>query len=102
MKITDIQAISTMRTPAEIEAEGDSQTLGDLLKNELVEVNRKASADGAQIEARIADFANLSNPKQLFALQTDLANYNIYVSLVSTLTRKAVSAVETLVKAQPS
>ncbi|SIT44999.1 Type III secretion system protein BsaK [Paraburkholderia ribeironis] len=100
MDITDIQAASRMRTLGEIEADGEPQTLGDLLRSALVEANRKASADSAQIDARIADFGTFGDPKQLFALQTDLANYNIYVSLVSTLTRKAVSAVETLVKAQ--
>ncbi|MEX3846706.1 type III secretion system inner rod subunit SctI [Paraburkholderia sp. BR10882] len=102
MNITHVQAASRMRTLSEIEAVGEPQPLGELVANALVDANRKAGTDSARIDDRIADFRTFSDPKQLFALQTDLSNYNIYVSLVSTLTRKAISAVETLIKAQTS
>ncbi|KQN51800.1 hypothetical protein ASE93_01160 [Serratia sp. Leaf50] len=40
-----------------------------------------------------------SSPEQLFAIQQQTADYNIEVSLISALTRKATSAVETLLRA---
>ncbi|HBA9513508.1 TPA: type III secretion system protein [Escherichia coli] len=39
-----------------------------------------------------------SNPERLFLLQTYLGEYSNYVSLLSTLVRKGVSAIETLEK----
>lgn len=41
----------------------------------------------------------LSDPGHLFALQQRISDYSLQVSLTSTLTRKAVSAVETLLRA---
>ncbi|HEY4317743.1 MAG TPA: type III secretion system inner rod subunit SctI [Herbaspirillum sp.] len=41
----------------------------------------------------------LSDPDHLFELQQRISNYSLEVSLTSTLTRKAVSAVETLLRA---
>ena len=40
-----------------------------------------------------------SSPEQLFSIQQQTADYNIEVSLISALTRKATSAVETLLRA---
>jgi hypothetical protein len=41
----------------------------------------------------------LSDPNHLFELQQRISDYSLQVSLTSTLTRKAVSAVETLLRA---
>jgi hypothetical protein len=41
----------------------------------------------------------LSDPDHLFELQQRISDYSLQVSLTSTLTRKAVSAVETLLRA---
>jgi hypothetical protein len=41
----------------------------------------------------------LSDPGHLFALQQRISDYSLQVSLISTLTRKGVSAVETLLRA---
>jgi hypothetical protein len=41
----------------------------------------------------------LSDPGHLFALQQRISDYNLQVSLTSAVTRKAVSAVETLLRA---
>ena len=40
----------------------------------------------------------LSDPGHLFALQQRISDYSLQVSLASTLTRKGVGAVETLLK----
>lgn len=39
-----------------------------------------------------------SNPQELINLQQQALNYNLEVSLVSTLTRKATGAIETLLR----
>jgi len=41
-----------------------------------------------------------SNPDSLLEWQNDLGEYNNYISLVSALTRKTVSTIETLEKSQ--
>ncbi|WP_435954197.1 type III secretion system inner rod subunit SctI [Dryocola sp. BD626] len=40
----------------------------------------------------------VNRPDELYALQLRSANYNLEVSMISTLTRKAVSAVESLLR----
>lgn len=40
----------------------------------------------------------VTNPEELFDLQVRTSNYNLEVSLLSTLTRKCVGAVETLLR----
>lgn len=40
-----------------------------------------------------------TNPEKLFKIQQDTSDYNIKVSLISALTRKAVGAVETVLRA---
>ncbi|WAT02675.1 type III secretion system inner rod subunit SctI [Rouxiella chamberiensis] len=42
---------------------------------------------------------SVSSPETLFAIQQQTADYNIEVSLISALTRKATGAVETLLRA---
>lgn len=59
-----------------------------------------ANVTTSDIESRLANPVNFAKPENLEALQTDLLDYNIRISLVSTLARKAVSAVETLIKTQ--
>ncbi|OHX10814.1 type III secretion system inner rod subunit SctI [Chromobacterium sphagni] len=40
----------------------------------------------------------ITNPAELFALQQRTSNYNLEVSMISTLTRKTVGAVESLLR----
>lgn len=44
--------------------------------------------------------AAVTNPEQLYKMQNELTNYTLDISIASTLARKAVSTIETLVKAQ--
>lgn len=50
------------------------------------------------ILARLEHPAAVTNPAELFSLQLRSSNYNLEVSLISTLTRKAVGAVEGLLR----
>jgi|GEM_PF-6880311 len=52
----------------------------------------------AELE-RIQDYQNAITPEDLYAYQTRASEYNLTVSLYSTLARKAVSAIDTVVRA---
>lgn len=99
MDITNIHTATLAPNLSEIEPEGQHAALDDILKSTLAEANSKANTDKASIGAAF-DAPEFADPEKLVALQTKLSDYNIFISLTSTLTRKAVSAVETLVKAQ--
>lgn len=47
---------------------------------------------------RLENPAAITDPSELYSLQLRSSNYNLEVSLVSTLTRKAVGAVEGLLR----
>lgn len=47
----------------------------------------------------VSNTNSTSSPEALFAIQQQTADYNIEISLISALTRKATSAVETLLRA---
>jgi len=48
--------------------------------------------------ARVGQADHISDPGKLQAMQVDMSEYHIKISLVNALVRKAVSTVETLVK----
>ncbi|MDN7674938.1 type III secretion system inner rod subunit SctI [Burkholderia oklahomensis] len=100
MNITNPLAVSPPPSLSEIESPDRPATLDAILKQTLVDANDKSNVAKASIESRLADPVDFAHPEKLIALQTELSDYNIYISLASTLARKAVSAVETLVKAQ--
>lgn len=100
MKISHIQTVTIAPDLSEIDSDTHPGTLEDILKNTLASANEKANADTADIAGRFSNPGNFADPGQLIRLQAEISDYNIYVSMASTLTRKAVSAVETLVKAQ--
>ncbi|AOJ09966.1 type III secretion system protein [Burkholderia sp. ABCPW 14] len=100
MNITNPHAVSAPPSLSEIESPDRPATLDAILKQTLADANDKSNVAKASIESRLADPVDFAHPEKLIALQTELSDYNIYVSLASTLARKAVSAVETLVKAQ--
>ncbi|KVD78004.1 type III secretion system protein [Burkholderia sp. ABCPW 14] len=100
MNITNIHAAAELPNLSEIDSNAQPAALEDILKSTLANANGDANAYTSAIEGHFSDSTSFSNPGQLVKLQTDISNYNIYVSLASALTRKAVSAVETIVKAQ--
>jgi hypothetical protein len=56
-------------------------------------VDRKQVVHGIEAQS-----GKLSDPGHLFDLQQRISDYSLQVSLISTLTRKGVGAVETLLK----
>jgi len=73
-------------------------SLDDMVQQAFEHVNASANAHKADLDHAIG--SDLTNPRNLAALQATLSDYNIEVSMASSLSRKAISAVETLVKAQ--
>ena len=100
MDITNIHPAQAIRNLSEIEPAGKPAALEDILKSTLADANNQANVGKTAIEGPLITPVNFTEPEQLIALQNNISDYNIYISLASTLTRKAVSAVETLVKAQ--
>lgn len=47
-----------------------------------------------------ANNIDVSNPSQLIEVQNLVGNYNLAMSMISTLTHKSVSAIDTVLKAQ--
>ncbi|MBA8735467.1 type III secretion system inner rod protein PrgJ [Chromobacterium violaceum] len=72
------------------------------LEDRLIQAfSRSAVATDAErndIMQRLERPELISNPAELFALQQRTANYNLEVSMISTLTRKTVGAVESLLR----
>ena len=48
---------------------------------------------------RIKDYRNAITPEDLYAYQNRASEYNLTVSLYSALTRKAVTAIDTVIRA---
>ncbi|WP_323117690.1 type III secretion system inner rod subunit SctI [Burkholderia alba] len=100
MNITNPHAVSALSPLSEIESSDHPATLDTILKHVVASANDQSNVAKSSIESRLADPVDFAHPEKLVALQTELSDYGIAMSLASTLARKAVSAVETLVKAQ--
>ena len=74
------------------------------LEQRLTEAYAKASVSAEQQQAALTRAANnpevTSDPARLYQLQVELSNHVLKMNLTSTLARKAVGCVETLIKAQ--
>ncbi|WP_071750593.1 type III secretion system inner rod subunit SctI [Burkholderia ubonensis] len=100
MNITNLHLPSISSQLSEIDSTGRHTSLDAILRQTIGKANDSANSEKSRIEAGLSNPVDFTHPGKLIALQSELSNYSIYVSLASTLTRKAVSAVETLVKAQ--
>jgi len=74
------------------------------LEERMINAVAGAAMDAGQRREAILRAGNnpaiASDPAALFQLQLALSNYQLEMSLTSTLSRKAVGCVETLIKAQ--
>lgn len=101
MNITNPLAADAAAALTEIDAtSGTPASLDAILKRTLIAANTESNITKTRIEDKLADPAALTKPETLIEMQTDLSNYTIDISLISTLARKGVSTIETLVKAQ--
>lgn len=78
--------------------EQDIMSLDDRLIQSFSRTAINAGAEKNSILQKIEDPNSVTDPAELFSLQLRTSNYNLEVSLISTLTRKSVGAVETLLR----
>lgn len=71
-----------------------------LVLDYFTEVNSTDSGFNNEIGRLIQIPGSANDPETLLSWQNYLGDYNNYISLVSTLSRKAVSSIETLEKSQ--
>ncbi|MCC3701517.1 type III secretion system inner rod subunit SctI [Rouxiella badensis] len=74
-------------------------TLDQKLISTLANSIEKYDMQKQQVLRKINNADSVTSPQALFEIQQKTADYNIEVSLISALTRKATSAVETLLRA---
>lgn len=74
-------------------------SLESLMTKAVAEASEdKYAAKVSELE-RVQDYRNTSSPEDLYAFQTRASEYNLTVSLYSALTRKAVTAIDTVIRA---
>ncbi|VVE37105.1 hypothetical protein PHO31112_03945 [Pandoraea horticolens] len=90
--------LATAQDMSEIDAGGSPVQLDALLQRMLTSVNDTANVDKSAIAEHFSNRADFTKPENLIELLSKVSDYNISISLESSLARKAVSAIETLVK----
>ncbi|QND85699.1 Type III secretion system protein [Chromobacterium vaccinii] len=97
-----MNSISGVQAPALIRdiSPSSQQTvsLEDRLIHAFAESAVVTGAEKDQIMQKIEQAKSLSNPAELFQLQQRTSNYNLEVSMLSTLARKGVGVVESLLR----
>ncbi|MBM2885059.1 type III secretion system inner rod subunit SctI [Chromobacterium amazonense] len=78
--------------------ENDIVSLDDRLIQAFSRSAVSAGIEKDGILQRLEQPEAVTDPEQLFQLQLRTSNYNLEVSMISTLTRKAVGAVESLLR----
>lgn len=79
---------------------GSGVSLDNMLQQAVKGLDQTAESNKLAVEAALENNPSLTNPANLIAMQVKLSDYNIFISLASTLARKGVGVVETLVKGQ--
>lgn len=99
MDIISSGAIANFEGIVDISME-DSNTfrLDELMIQAYAQTASAAHAEQLSVLRQLRQDHVTSNPEELFKLQQRTADYNLQLSLISTLTRKGVSAVETLLR----
>ncbi|MBQ0215081.1 type III secretion system inner rod subunit SctI [Proteus vulgaris] len=81
-----------------------SDTSDELSHNTLASITTKSIADSLryeqQIQEKLSTLSQLTDVQSYTQLQTTLNDYTITMNLASTLVRKSLNVVETLLKAQ--
>ncbi|NBM54708.1 type III secretion protein [Proteus sp. G2669] len=81
-----------------------SDTSDELSHNSLASITTKSIADSLryeqQIQEKLSTLSQLTDVQSYTQLQTTLNDYTITMNLASTLVRKSLNVVETLLKAQ--
>ncbi|MFU9136521.1 type III secretion system inner rod subunit SctI [Erwinia tasmaniensis] len=95
--INSIQAFSGQNSDISM-SEASPVSLEDRMLQAYTRTASDAQAEQADVISRLQMRNVISDPAELFKLQQRTSDYNLQVSMISTLTRKGVSAVETLLR----
>ena len=96
--ITGVMSVTAFSHDA-VMASDDVMSLDSLVMQALAKGVVTSDAEKSHGLNKIQDPQTTSDPAQLFELQQRTAEYNLKMSLFATLTRKAIGAVETVVRA---
>lgn len=92
--ISDISAVAMPEQEPEF-----GLSLEGMLKKAFAEASEEQySVKLGELE-RVKDYRNTIAPEDLYVYQTRASEYNLTVSLYSALTRKAVTAIDTVIRA---
>ncbi|KVN98509.1 hypothetical protein WJ69_34190 [Burkholderia ubonensis] len=100
MQIATLAANAAVPGLGAISAIGSPVSLDDMVKQALTQWDTTAQSGLQGIKNDAADVQSLTTPEVQLDLQRRVQNYSLYVSVTSTLARKGVSTIETLVKGQ--
>ncbi|TFZ48662.1 type III secretion system protein PrgJ [Serratia proteamaculans] len=99
MQTFAIQSLDVLSRSRDItRQDNDIVSLDDRLLQAYAQSAVGRGMEKDSILASLADRHTVTDPAKLFALQQRTSDYNLEVSLISTLTRKAVGAVESLLR----
>ncbi|HHL2560662.1 TPA: type III secretion system inner rod subunit SctI [Yersinia enterocolitica] len=82
-----------------IPAIASSGSVEDRVRNMFANYSVNASQEKAAITNK-ASTVDVSNPAELLQLQNRVGNYSLSINLISTLTHKGASAIDSVLKAQ--
>ncbi|GAB1439397.1 hypothetical protein MASR2M36_21680 [Providencia sp.] len=97
-----VTPISLSTTPNIIDDTTSPISIGsfeDKVKKLFAEYTAAVSNEKESLMSK-ANNVDASNPAQLIEIQNQVGNYNLAMSMISTLTHKSVSAIDTVLKAQ--
>ncbi|WP_272940792.1 type III secretion system inner rod subunit SctI [[Erwinia] mediterraneensis] len=99
MELSRSFAVSLLNTTDNEFSSGETETLDARMLQALAKSTVVTGMEKEAVMEAIQYPSVTSDPEKLFKIQLATSDYNIKVSLISTLTRKATSAVETLLRA---
>lgn len=94
----DITKISPVSFSSETDAESLNSSLDDVMKNAFSKLMAESYLEKSDVLESIANPVNSTDPEKLFEYQKRVQQYNIDLSMISALTRKAVNTVDTLLR----
>lgn len=99
MNVTPLTRLTGAANLSGIPEGGNGVSLDNMLRQAVTELDAAAESSKLAVEAGL-NSSSLTNPANLIAMQARLSDYNIFISLASTVARKGVGVVETIVKGQ--
>lgn len=95
--INSIQTLSGQYSDITM-SENGPVSLEDRMIQAYAKTATNAGAEQDDVIRKLQQSRTTSDPAELFKLQQRTSDYNLQVSMISTLTRKGVSAIETLLR----